>query len=48
VLIYNYDEPRGFTHNVSARPGQADNIAPGVEKPGIVGAYDHYGFAGRP
>jgi phospholipase C len=45
MLIYTYDEHGGYYDHVAPPPAvKPDNIAPGVDKPGITGAYDHYGF----
>ncbi len=45
VLIYTYDEHGGYYDHVPPpRAVKPDNIAPGLDKPGITGAYDRYGF----
>ena len=45
VLIYTYDEHGGYYDHVPPPPAvKPDNIAPGLDATGIVGAYDRYGF----
>ena len=45
LLIYTYDEHGGYYDHVPPPPAvKPDNIAPGVDSPGITGAYDRYGF----
>jgi phospholipase C len=45
VLIYTYDEHGGYYDHVPPPPAlKPDNIPPGVDSPGITGAYDRYGF----
>ena len=45
VLVFNYDEHGGYYDHVPPPPAiKPDNIAPGVDLPGITGAYDRYGF----
>jgi phospholipase C len=45
VMIYTYDEHGGYYDHVPPPAAiKPDNIAPGVDSPGIKGAYDRYGF----
>ena len=45
LLIYTYDEHGGYYDHVPPpRAVKPDNIAPGVDSPGITGAYDRLGF----
>src|SRR5262245_47334304 len=45
VLIWTYDEHGGYYDHVAPPPAiKPDNIKPGVDVPGITGAYDRYGF----
>ena len=45
VLVYTYDEHGGYYDHVAPPPAiRPDAIAPGVDVPGVVGAYDRYGF----
>ena len=45
LLVYTYDEHGGYYDHVPPPPAvKPDDIAPGVDSPGITGAYDRYGF----
>jgi phospholipase C len=45
VLIWTYDEHGGYYDHVAPPPAiKPDGIKPGVDVPGITGAYDRYGF----
>jgi phospholipase C len=45
VVIYTYDEHGGYYDHVPPPPAiKPDNIAPGVDREGITGAYDRYGI----
>jgi phospholipase C len=45
AVFFTYDEHGGYYDHVAPPPAiKPDNIKPGVDAPGITGAYDRYGF----